>query len=668
MPETQDECHPIDAAFAADGPLAGATEHFRPRPQQLEMAHAVYHALREAGVLVAEAGTGTGKTFAYLVPALLFGGRVIISTGTKTLQDQIFNRDLPAVRDALRVPVSIALLKGRANYVCPYWLARHMNESRFYGASTVADLRRIARFMQTSKSGDKAECAEVREDSLAWSAAVSTRENCLGQQCPNLEECFVAKARERARQAEVVVVNHHLFFADLALRSGGMGELLPDCQAVVFDEAHQLGAIASEFFGESISSAQLVELAKDTRTEATVAGAASRELVDVARKLEQAASDLRILFHEQSGRFTEKELFATEGFAASLKALEEQLAAFMQALEAQAERSEGLAACLARGEDLHARLARWQAPQAGNLVRWGECFARSLSLRTTPLSIAETFHAHLVRDRRAWVFASATLAVGEDFSHYCNEMGLNLLEPPAQTRVWGSPFSWREQAVLYAAQGLPDPNDAAYPQAVARAAWPLIRAMRGRAFVLCTSLRAMRTIHETLAACLRDEADAEIAALPLLLQGEATKTELLERFRALGNAILVASQSFWEGVDVPGEALSLVIIDKLPFTPPDDPVLSARIERMRAEGGNPFMHYQLPRAIIQMKQGAGRLIRSERDRGLLCICDGRLLNKPYGAQIWRSLPPMRRTSRREDALGFLAGLRNTADSDGQNPP
>ena len=484
------------------------------------------------------------------------------------------------------------------------------------------------------------------------------------------EDALITNDEKIISRADRILLPGVGAFADAAkkLYQSGMGELLPDCQAVVFDEAHQLGAIASEFFGESISSAQLVDLAKDTRTEASVAGAACRELVDTARKLEHAAKDLRILFHEQSGRFTEKELFATEGFTDTLKTLEAQLAAFMQVLETQAERSEGLKSCLARGEDAAERLARWQGPKANEDVRWGECFARSISLRTTPLSIAERFHAQLTADRRAWIFASATLAVGEDFSHYCNEMGLDKLETPAQTRVWGSPFSWREQAVLYATRDLPDPNDAGYAQAVAHAAWPLIRAMHGRAFVLCTSLRAMRTIHETLAACLRDEADAEIAALPLLLQGEATKTELLERFRTLGNAILVASQSFWEGVDVPGEALSLVIIDKLPFTPPDDPVLSARIERMRKEGGNPFFHYQLPRAIIQMKQGAGRLIRSERDRGLLCICDGRLLSKPYGAQIWRSLPPMRRTSRREDALGFLAGLRNTADSGGQNPP
>ncbi len=639
-------------AFSPDGPLARAINGFRARPQQVEMAERIEAALKDYGVLVAEAGTGTGKTFAYLVPALLAGGKVIVSTGTKTLQDQLFKRDLPTVRDALKVPVRMALLKGRANYVCPYHLERNAKDGRFQSAQDAADLRKIVRFAKITNSGDRAECTDVREDSPAWIAATSTRDNCLGQECPNVKDCFVMAARREAMDADVVVVNHHLFFADVMLRDVGMGELLPACNAVIFDEAHQLPETASLFFGESVSTAQLLELARDTRSETVAAAPDCRELIDAARTLEKAARDLRLAFGAESARMAYSQAVARHGFADAIEGVESALATFEGMLEAQAERSEGLGNCLRRTEEMRARLARWQAPEDAEMIRWVEVFTQAVSLNATPLHVAGVFKRQLEGQLRAWIFTSATLAVGNDFSHYCNEMGLSWLEKPPVTAVWGSPFDYAEQAMLYAPSGMPDPNHPDYADAVAATALPLIRAARGRAFVLCTSLRAMRRVH----ALIGEGLAAGDEALPLLLQGEGSRTELLARFRMLGNAVLVASQSFWEGVDVPGDALSLVVIDRLPFAPPDDPVLAARIESLRKAGHNPFMRYQLPRAVISMKQGAGRLIRSETDRGLLCVCDPRMVGKPYGKMVWRSLPPMGRTRDEAEAVAWLESL------------
>ncbi|MFT3758008.1 ATP-dependent DNA helicase [Thauera sp.] len=643
----------IAAVFAESGPLAAAIPGFRARPQQIEMAQQIAEAIRAHRVLVAEAGTGTGKTFAYLAPALLAGGKVIVSTGTKTLQDQLFNRDLPTVRAALKVPVSIALLKGRANYVCHYHLDRNARDGRFLTPQDAADLRAIARFAQITQSGDKAECTDVREDSMAWLAATSTRDNCLGQDCPNKEECFVMQARRNAMEADVVVVNHHLFFADVMLRDEGMGELLPACNAVIFDEAHQLPETASLFFGESVSTAQVLELARDTRSETVAAARDCVAMIDQSRNLEKAARDLRLVFGNDSARLSATQAAEREGFDAQVEALEKALGEFHAVLETQAERSEGLANCLRRSEEMMERLARWRNPEDKELIRWVEVFSQSLALNGTPLHVSDVFKRQLEGHPRAWIFTSATLAVGKaDFGHYCRELGLAWMDPPPMTSVWGSPFDYGEQALLYAPAGMPDPNSPDYTERVARVALPLICAAQGRAFVLCTSLRAMRRIHELIVDGLQQSGDN----LPVLLQGEGSRTELLERFRRLGNAVLVASQSFWEGVDVPGDALSLVVIDKLPFASPDDPVLAARVEHMQKQGLSPFIHHQLPRTVINMKQGAGRLIRSERDRGVLCVCDPRMIEKSYGKVVWRSLPPMRRTRVEDEAVAFLHTL------------
>ncbi|MCX7175261.1 MAG: ATP-dependent DNA helicase [Proteobacteria bacterium] len=637
----------LESVFAADGPLACAIPGYRLRPQQIEMAGRIANAIRNNQVQVAEAGTGTGKTFAYLVPALLSGGKVIISTGTKTLQDQLFQRDLPAVREALKVSASIALLKGRANYVCHYHLERAVADGRFQSREEAGHIRTIARFAKTSKSGDKGQLGAVPEDSGAWAAATSTRENCLGQECPQHKDCFVLAARREALAADIVVVNHHLFFADVMLRDDGLGELLPACNTVIFDEAHQLPEIAGLFFGESLGTGQVVDLMHDTRLEAVAAAKDYPPLQDATRAVEKAARDVRLAVTVENARLAATQLAHNDAFQRALQVLADELSGFEKHLESQAGRSEGLGNCLQRAQEISARLKRWRTLEDATQVRWLEVFSQALALNLTPLDVAEIFRKQLQGHPRGWVFTSATLAVGSDFSHYCGEMGLT--DAGTDCGFWGSPFDYAANALLYVPKGMPDPNSVDYPDAVTEAAYPAIVAAGGRAFVLCTSLRAMRRIH----ALLLERFARDGLVFPLLLQGEGAKAELLARFRSLGNAVLVASQSFWEGVDVRGEALSLVVIDKLPFSPPDDPVLAARIEQLRKAGKNPFMDYQLPRTVISMKQGAGRLIRDETDRGVLMVCDPRLVNKPYGRRVWQSLPPMRRSREIADVVAFF---------------
>ncbi|UCV05845.1 ATP-dependent DNA helicase [Dechloromonas denitrificans] len=610
------------------------------------MAERIAAAINSCSVFIAEAGTGTGKTFAYLVPALRSGGKVIVSTGTKTLQDQLFNKDLPMVRDALKAPVKIALLKGRANYVCPYHLERSLADGRFLTREDAADARRISVFAKVTHTGDKAECLEVSENSPVWNHVTSTRENCLGQDCPDYKDCFVMLARREAMAADLVVVNHHLFFADVMLRDEGMAELLPACNTVIFDEAHQLPEVATLFFGDTVSTAQILDLARDARSEGLTNARDCLELQSGAREMEKIAKDLRLAVGLDAGRFSYGQLLEKPEFAPALKELEEEVTKFAAILETQAERAEGLEKCWQRAVELVQRLGQWQKVSDDGYVRWAEAFTHSLQLNSTPLDVAEIFRKQMGGHPRAWIFTSATLAVQGKFHHYCAELGLG--EP--ESACWQSPFDYGRQALLYAPLGMPEPNSYGYTDAVVDAAFPAVVAAGGGAFFLCTSLRAMRRTHELIKARLEDEGHD----MPLLMQGEGSKNDLLQRFRHLGNAILVGSQSFWEGVDVRGEALSLVVIDKIPFAPPDDPVLSARIEQMRQQGRNAFMEYQLPRAVINVKQGAGRLIRDETDTGVLMICDPRLLSKPYGRRVWQSLPPMKRTKELSEVINFFA--------------
>jgi ATP-dependent DNA helicase DinG len=714
----------LDAIFAAGGLLARAIDGYRPRASQIDMARAVAATMeasaralpepamfesqrrparrlsgegkppREAqaedtsgvheddgaeNTLIVEAGTGTGKTFAYLVPAMLWGGKVIVSTGTKHLQDQLFARDIPTVRDALAVPVSVAMLKGRANYVCRYYLQRTADNGRLPSRQDTAYLQDIVRFAKITKTGDKAELASVPETAQVWSMVTSTRDNCLGQECPNYKDCFVMQARREAQQADIVVVNHHLFFADIMLRDTGMAELLPAANTIVFDEAHQLPETATLFFGETLSTAQLLELARDTVAEGLAHARDAVEWVKLGAALERTAREVRLAFREDSLRISATQLGETHPLYGALDALDAALDTLARALAAQAERAESLGACLRRARELQDQLARWVAarpaadgarpgsattePQAASddiddRIRWIEVFSHSVQLHETPLSVAPIFAKQRAGTPRAWIFTSATLSVRGDFTHYAAQMGLDA----RRSMTLPSPFDYGTQGLLYVPRNLPQPSSPAFTDAVFDAALPAIEAAGGGVFVLCTTLRAV----DRIAGKLRDVIEARGWSMPLLTQGDASRTELLDRFRAYGNAILVGSQSFWEGVDVRGDALSLVVIDKLPFAPPDDPVLSARLDVLTRKGLSPFAVHQVPQAVITLKQGAGRLIRAETDRGVLMICDTRLVDKPYGKRIWQSLPPFKRTREIEIVREFFAERTQDALRDAES--
>ncbi|WP_241673195.1 ATP-dependent DNA helicase [Lacisediminimonas profundi] len=632
------------------------------------MAKAIADAIAGASTLIAEAGTGTGKTFAYLVPALLWGGKTIISTGTKNLQDQLFLRDIPTVRKALTVPVSVALLKGRANYVCHFHLERTLQNGRMTSREDVGYLREISRFVKTTGSGDKAELARVPEGAPIWNLVTSTRENCLGSECQYYQDCFVMKARKEAQQADVVVVNHHLFFADVALKDTGVAELLPSANTVIFDEAHQLPDTATLFFGETVSTSHILELCRDVLAEGLTHARDGADWPKVVSPVERAARDLRLTFPQDSVRLAAHQVAPSSPFFPALEKLKEELDAMIATLATQAERAETIEQCRVRAVDIAGKLANWNPapgaePQDNQKVQWLEAYASSLQLHQTPLSVAPIFSKQREGVPRAWIFTSATLAVKNDFQHYASQMGL--WNEPA--RSWPSPFDYAQQALLYVPKNLPPPNSPQYTDEVVDAALPVIMAAGGRSFLLCTTLRAVSKAAERL----RAEFEKRKLTYPLLVQGEAGRTELLDRFRAAGNAVLIGSQSFWEGVDVRGEALSAVIIDKLPFAPPDDPVLAARIAAMESRGLNGFMHHQLPEAIITLKQGAGRLIRDYSDRGVLMICDPRLISKPYGRRIWQSLPPFRRTRELAAVAEFFAspaGLEAPPDTSNASTP
>ncbi|HSV17919.1 MAG TPA: ATP-dependent DNA helicase [Casimicrobiaceae bacterium] len=638
--------------FEPGGTLARTLPGFRFRPQQLAMAQAVAEAIAARRQLVAEAGTGTGKTLAYLVPALLYGGKVIVSTGTKTLQDQLFDRDLPLIRDALKLPVTIAVLKGRANYVCHYHLERAAREGRLPSRDDARHLTRIVSFAQASLRGDRAELADVPEHATIWPLVTSTRENCLGGNCPFHRECFVMKARKEALDADVVVVNHHLFFADVMLRDEGLAELLPNCNTVILDEAHQLPDTATLFFGEQVTAGQVADLARDAEVAARTGARDVPELPDAAAALQPALRKLRLACGEATGKFAQERIAEAPGFAPALDALAAALDMLATEMTRFAERSEELAQIARRAQETADRLARWQAGLRGgndddaDWIRWIDVTPQGFQLHASPLSVADIFRRQVDATGRAWIFTSATLAVGRSFEHYTAQLGLT----EADTGCWDSPFDYAAQGLLYVPRDLPAPNSREHTEAIVDAALPILRASGGRAFLLFTTLRALNLARERLCAALaRENLD-----FPVLVQGDGSRTELLMRFRMLGDAVLLGSASFWEGVDVPGDALSVVVIDKLPFAPPDDPLLAARLARLTRNGGNAFMDWQLPQAAISLKQGAGRLIRTETDRGVLMIGDPRLTDKPYGRRIWQSLPPMRRTRELDDVLAFLA--------------
>ena len=645
-------------ALSPDGQLAGVIPGFRPRQAQQDLSAAVASAFDDRVPLLAEAGTGTGKTFAYLVPALLSRRKTIVSTGTRALQDQLYHRDLPRVRDALGTGLRTALLKGRANYLCRHRLERARGENRFLTPAQASYFQRIVAWSGRTRMGDMAELESLPEDSPLLAMVTSTADNCLGTECPFWGDCFVVQARQRAQEADVVVVNHHLLLADLALKQEGFGEILPGAEAFVVDEAHQLPELAAQFFGEGLSARPLVELARDAIAECRDVNGALAAVQAPARALEQATRDLRAAMDVLPPRGTRPQLMAVPGVVEALDALDAALLALEDALAPLAEAAPALEACLLRARDHRARLGRWRDLDGGDGdadlaegepgggdgdddVRWYELSPRGFRLQRTPLDVSGPLRAHRERSRAAWVFTSATLAVEGRFDHLARRLGL--YQP--RTLLVPSPFDWASQALCYLPPGLPEPSSRDYTAAIAEAVRPVLEASAGRAFLLFASHRALREAAEVL----RD------GPWPLFVQGEAPRHVLLQRFRESGNGVLLGAASFREGVDVAGGALSVVVIDKLPFAAPDDPVFEARLEAIRRSGGNPFRDEQVPQAVIALKQGVGRLIRTETDRGVLVLCDPRLLAKGYGKRFLDSLPPFPRTRDVADAVAFFSG-------------
>jgi len=636
----------ISALLGADGPFARELSNFAPRAAQQAMARAVAHAIAEHETLIAEAGTGTGKTYAYLVPALMSGGRVIVSTGTKALQDQLYFRDLPKVRSVLGARLKTALLKGRANYLCLYRLDQTVREGATFDRTQAAQLASVRAWSARTRHGDRMELAEVPEESPLWLRVTSTSENCLGVECPFYDDCHVMKARREAMEADVVVVNHHLLFADLALKQEGFGEILPGAQAFILDEAHQIPELAGQFFSQSVSARQLTDLAQDALRECNGVTGAIGLLLEPVEALQDALRQLRLAMEPMPIRGAFHALEHHQDIRDGLHDLRELLAALCDLLASQAERSRGLANVHERAALLSERLDRITGDSPGREsaeqdVRWYELFPRGFALYATPLDLAMPLRAMRERTQAAWIHTSATLSVAGSFDHFARQLGLD--DP--QTLSLDSPFDYAKQALCYLPANLPDPNARDYTEQVLEAVLPVLHASNGRAFLLFTSHRALRRAADLL---------ADRVPWPLFVQGSAPRHKLLEDFRVSGHGVLLGAASFWEGVDVAGEALSVVVIDKLPFAAPDDPVLQARLDALEQAGINPFMGWQVPSAAIALKQGAGRLIRDVHDRGVLVLCDPRLTSKGYGRLFLASLPPMPRTRELAQVQAFFA--------------
>jgi ATP-dependent DNA helicase DinG len=629
----------LDQVFGPGGLLAQAVDGFTPRPQQQAMAERVAAALADGETLVCEAGTGTGKTFAYLVPALLSGRKVIVATGTRNLQDQLFHRDLPTVRRALGVPVQVALLKGRANYLCRHRLERAVAEPTALRPEVRRDLGAVRDWAAATRLGDIAEMA-LPEDAAIWPVVTSTTDNCLGQDCAEWQRCHLVDARRRAQEADLVVINHHLLCADMVLREEGFGEVLPSADAVIVDEAHQLADIASQFFGQSFSSRQVLDLARELLAAYRGEAADMPQLRTLGDALAAAVPRIRLGFGAPERRGAWQEVGGMADVADGLTELDELLGTADAVLEPLAGRSKDLDQCKARAALLLLRLRGIVEGGDAAQVRWFELHGQGFRLHQTPLDVADVFHSYRGRQHAAWVYTSATLAVGGSFAHFAAQVGA----ADAATACWDSPFDYRRQSLLFLPPDMPDPAAADYDARVADATLNVIAASRGRAFCLFTSHRALRRAAAHFAGRL---------GYPLLVQGQAPRGELVERFRRLGDAVLLGTSSFWEGVDVRGEALSCVIIDRLPFAPPGDPLLQGRIEALRRRGGNPFRDLQLPKAVITLKQGAGRLIRDAADRGVLVLCDPRLLQRGYGRVFLESLPPMAQSRDFADVVTFF---------------
>ena len=626
--------------LSEEGPLSKLVSDFSPRQQQIELAQAIEKSLQQGESLVCEAGTGTGKTYAYLVPALLSGKKVIISTGTKHLQDQLFLKDLPLVHQATGTAVNVSLLKGRANYLCLHALKLTQNENRYLKKQSLSQLLDIQQWSTHTEHGDMDELSHIPDDASVRSMVTSTADNCLGQECDFYNDCHLIKARRRAIESDLLVVNHHLFFADLALREHGFGELLPTADAVIFDEAHQLPDLASSFFSETLSGRQVLELVADCRAGYFEEAADMPDFLPLLEKMEKAVADLRLAIGTAEIRMSWDEIWEKESFQSEFSQLMERGHDLHMTLDAFASRGKMLDNCCSRTANFLNLLDDFSDRESQESIRWLETRGKGFFLHRTPLDIAEVFQARMSEYECQCVFTSATLSVNGNFNHFSNQLGLKNVE----CRSWESPFDFNSQALLYLPDNLPDPRQQGYTELVAEKAVPVLELTRGRAFFLFTSHRALKIA----ATYLREKLD-----FPLLIQGDAPRTELLDNFRQTPHAVLLGTSSFWEGVDVRGQALSCVIIDKLPFAAPGDPVYKARMKIIEEQGRNPFMEHQVPEAVITLKQGVGRLIRDREDYGLLMICDPRLRTKGYGRTFLKSLPGMHKTSSIDEVNDFF---------------
>ncbi|EOX3977642.1 ATP-dependent DNA helicase [Vibrio alginolyticus] len=641
----------IAKTFSSDGALGKAIPGFQARQPQIDMAEAVSSAIKDQTQLVVEAGTGTGKTFAYLVPALLSGKKVIISTGSKNLQEQLYHRDLPLMVNALGFYGQVALLKGRSNYLCLDRLSRQMVESHTNESdpTLLTQLVKVRAWSSETKTGDLGDCDDLPEDSMIIPTITSTNDNCLGKECPSYTDCFVLKARKRAMDSDIVVVNHHLFLADLAIKETGFGELIPEADVFIFDEAHQLPDIASEYFGQSVSSRQIHDLAKDIEIAYRTEAKDMRQLQKVGDKLMQSAMDMRIVLGEPGFRGNWREALQSGSVKRELLRLTDSLELAIDVLKIALGRSQLLDTAFERANLIKGRIDRVCDVDITGYSYWYDTSPRHFALHITPLSVADKFHEQIEIKQGAWIFTSATLAVSGDFKHFTERLGLK----PTKQFSLPSPFDYQKQARLCVPRYLPEPNSNGLADKLVRMLAPVIEENDGRCFFLCTSHSMMRELGEKF---------REVLELPVLMQGEMSKQKTLAEFMELGNALLVATGAFWEGIDVRGDALSCVIIDKLPFTAPDDPLLKARIEDCRLRGGEPFAEVQIPDAVITLKQGVGRLIRDQKDHGALIICDNRLVTRDYGGIFLGSLPPIPRTRDLDGIKAFLKAEQSVTDA------
>ena len=635
----------IKEFFSEKGDLSKNIDGYRVRQEQIDISILIDEAITHKKKLIVEAGTGIGKTFAYLVPAFLSGGKIIISTATKNLQDQLFTKDIPMIRDALKVPVSLAMLKGRSNYLCHLRLENAMIEGAFMTKEDVTHLHLVNQHAKHSVDGDRAELDTIPESSSIWPQVTSTKENCLGQDCSFYKECFVMSARKKALAADVTIVNHHLFFADLNMKEEGISELLPKATTVIFDEAHQIPDIASIFFGKNISNSKISEIVQDGFQIYLKHMKDVSDFEPILNDLEKANKDFRLVFPRESNRYPYQKIFSFSRFESSYLELVEKLKKIIELLALHKDRDSEIEKYFDNANEILKSFDDWLEDKDNNSIKWIEVYSQSLQLNNTPLSIADMFARHINNESTSWVFTSATLAVKNNFDHFKNQLGL--IDADSVSKE--SPFNYAEKALLFVPKTMPDANHENFNFAVVNQIYPFIKASKGRAFILCTTLKSMREIFTLL----QDKIETDQLDYPIYLQGDGSRNHLLNKFREHGHAILIGSLSFWEGVDVKGDALSLVVIDKLPFFSPEDPVLAARIDKINQSGKNAFMEYQLPNAVITLKQGAGRLIRDEFDKGVLVICDTRIIDKSYGKRMWQSLPPFARTRDDLEVIQFL---------------